>query len=665
MWKSIADESFVLDIYDNTGYQGNVVTLTGGAHPFVTQEDDSEDYYTPIRTQSGNIEVLVTDPAVVNDLIPVKATDYQVVLRKDLGGGESEICWVGFISGEMFTQPWEPVPYVATIPVVSVMEAMRGVMFTQDEGISSLKSVMADVASHIHQIAPSMVYPTFCRADQVYVSNQNFREWVKPVTRENLGMGTDKYNCKSLYDVVEEFCKYFGVSLHEDAAQFVFAVHDYSEKQTTYPYYLDDFASALTFITNMTPEVLTPCGTDGTAGYTPAYRRVLGKFATGDGKGMDLFSVGNVWTDYPVYGVYSSRSSATYVRCAIFQGDTEVTPFISGAAGCGPLYTRGGALYGGQLAYIPGYGSGIWLLSIKDEVIHYAMTIKMERPMYVMYNNSVNIIFDLHAVDYQSVDNSGFTGKLYIQLKVTKADDSTEFYYLSSSTNSSGLISYGWVSAPQSPPTAVIPMKDGSVDKELVSSIIASVKDGMAFTFPTPMSGTILYGLYNIELTILCNAVPPSDYSGSETIKSTFIDRLDISYSVQPVEDFLSEQVGDENEYAVLNANDYQQNYDVDCSITDSRKATGGTYEYYVQFGTGIAMNSYYNYGALSHDHKGIVRRAALFVRPREVLTIPSRNRVGSYKNIQMGGQLFVLLARSTDWRDAKTTTKVLRVSLN
>jgi hypothetical protein len=131
------------------------------------------------------------------------------------------------------------------------------------------------------------------------------------------------------------------------------------------------------------------------------------------------------------------------------------------------------------------------------------------------------------------------------------------------------------------------------------------------------------------------------------------------------VEDFLSEQVGEENEYAVLNPNDYQQNYDMDSSITDSRMATGGTYESCVQFGTGITMNSFYYYSSLENDHAGIVRRAALFARPREVLTIPTRNRVGSYKNIQMGGQLFVLLARSTDWRDAKTTTKVLRVSLN
>ena len=648
MWKSLTDESFVLDIYDNTGYQGDVVTLTGGAHPFITQEDENEDYYTPIRTQSGNIEVLVTDPAVVSDLIPVKATDHQVVLRKDLGGGESEICWVGFISGEMFTQPWEPVPYAATIPVVSVMEAMRGVMFTQDEGISSLKSVMADVVSHIHQVAPSMVYPTFCRADQVYVSNQNFREWVKPATRANLGMGTDKYNCKSLYDVVEEFCKYFGVSLHEDAAQFVFAVHDYSEKQTTYPYYIDDFINSPSFITNMTPEVLNPCGADGTTGYTPAYRRVSGKFATGEGKGLDLFSVGNVWTDYTLAVVYDGLQTETY-RSALFNGDTEVVPYLDAMRNVvGPMLRNQAAdRCGGQLAYLPGLGSGIWLVSIEGESIHNAMEIAMERPIYALYNKQAAISIDMHAVDQQSSDGTGYTGRVYFKLKVHA--NNTDYYLATYTGGGSDLINYEWRNADN---MAFIQFKDGSIDKDQILQIGLSVDSALNLSFPILTTGPC-----QVTMMLLCN--------GNSEFSSVFLDRLDIKYNIQPASSFYTDRVGDENEYCVVNDNSSSQNYDDDAAITTSKSIRTYAANVNIQHGTGIVLDSSYDVVLSEYDHAGIVRRAALFARPREVLTIPTRNRVGSYKNIQMGGQLFVLLARSTDWRDAKTTTKVLRVSLN
>ncbi len=209
---------------------------------------------------------------------------------------------------------------------------------------------------------------------------------------------------------------------------------------------------------------------------------------------------------------------------------------------------------------------------------------------------------------------------------------------------------------------AVIPLKDGNVDKDLVQSSVygSASADGIWFNL-----GGALNGLYFVELMILCNAVPSSEYLDRETIKSMLINSLDISYTLEQADDLLSAQAEDANEYAILNDNNDIKDYDLDSGITDVRTVTDGTHNYEMQTGTGITLEATYDYCTLKNDHAGIVRRAALFARPREVLTIPTRSRVGSYKNIQMGGQLFVLLARSTDWRDAKTTTKVLRVSLN
>ena len=74
-------------------------------------------------------------------------------------------------------------------------------------------------------------------------------------------------------------------------------------------------------------------------------------------------------------------------------------------------------------------------------------------------------------------------------------------------------------------------------------------------------------------------------------------------------------------------------------------------------------MDFAYDYIHVKYDQHGIVRRAALFERPREVLTIPSRNRVVSHRKVTVASRQYMVLSRSTDWRDAVTNTKVICIS--
>ena len=55
---SVGGTHYRIDIYDEQdGSWSGVQTLIGGETPFATSEDDSDDYFAPIRTQSGTIEV--------------------------------------------------------------------------------------------------------------------------------------------------------------------------------------------------------------------------------------------------------------------------------------------------------------------------------------------------------------------------------------------------------------------------------------------------------------------------------------------------------------------------------------------------------------------------------------------------------------------------------
>jgi hypothetical protein len=52
-----AGTDYTVNIYD-AAYSGNPIPLKGGAEPFITQEDDDEDMFLPIRTQSGYIRIV-------------------------------------------------------------------------------------------------------------------------------------------------------------------------------------------------------------------------------------------------------------------------------------------------------------------------------------------------------------------------------------------------------------------------------------------------------------------------------------------------------------------------------------------------------------------------------------------------------------------------------
>ena len=87
------------------GSSGSAIPLKGGAEPFNTQEDDSDDPFAPIRTQSGYIRIfddgLAADgvtPFDWRDLLPMTDTDRPVTLTDDGG----HIVWQGFMQAQNF-----------------------------------------------------------------------------------------------------------------------------------------------------------------------------------------------------------------------------------------------------------------------------------------------------------------------------------------------------------------------------------------------------------------------------------------------------------------------------------------------------------------------------------------------------------------------------------
>ena len=120
-------------IYEQTS--GALVTLTGADNPFVTQEDDDNDIFTPIRIQTGYIRVIdqTDDGSLLESIIPSNNTQKLVRLYTGTWNNsfttftDGVIKWQGFLCAEAFTQEWDNNIKVLEFPIKSLLGALEDV----------------------------------------------------------------------------------------------------------------------------------------------------------------------------------------------------------------------------------------------------------------------------------------------------------------------------------------------------------------------------------------------------------------------------------------------------------------------------------------------------------------------------------------------------------
>ena len=126
---AIDKKQYRVDIYQE-GYTGNPVTLLAGSSPFNTEEDNNPDLFTPIRTQSGTLQVCTAIPGggllKAQDILPANNTDCPVQLV-ELNDGDEEVVWQGFLSCEAYSQDYIGIAQELSLSLISVLEAMDSV----------------------------------------------------------------------------------------------------------------------------------------------------------------------------------------------------------------------------------------------------------------------------------------------------------------------------------------------------------------------------------------------------------------------------------------------------------------------------------------------------------------------------------------------------------
>ena len=208
-----------IDIYAE-GYTGQPIQLLGGPQPFVTEEDKNTDFFTPVRSQTGTIQICtrLSDGSIldINDLLPSDNIAHPVrLVRIDANNAET-IEWQGFMSCEAFSQDYTELPEIFSFPVISVLEAMDSVEVELDESMA-FKKIIGHVAYAMKAIETQSGMSLW---SQVYISshirtalttqyfyNNVYFESVEQVSGDNIVVEVHSISCKK---ILEQVAKFFG-----------------------------------------------------------------------------------------------------------------------------------------------------------------------------------------------------------------------------------------------------------------------------------------------------------------------------------------------------------------------------------------------------------------------------------------------------------------------
>ena len=194
------------------GGTGTAVQLNGGARPFTTQEDDNEDMFTSIRTQTGYFRIVDNGKDANGnafdwkDLIPSTDTSRPVTLTS-VHRGQTITHWRGFMQAQDFGSVLYGNPQEREFPVQCVLSV------TQGTDINYQQTAIQNFAYLLKQIVSSI--PASQRPTSFYIQGGvdaqawllTKIDWTNFVSEDGDGGLMARYNC---YDCLDDMCKFWG-----------------------------------------------------------------------------------------------------------------------------------------------------------------------------------------------------------------------------------------------------------------------------------------------------------------------------------------------------------------------------------------------------------------------------------------------------------------------
>ena len=224
---SLSGTLYRLDIYAE-GYTGDPIQLTAGETPFVTDEDSSEDFFAPIRTQSGSIQVCTRKPdgtmLTLDEILPANNIDHPVLLINLSSSNAIE--WQGFLSCEAYSQNYTSIPENLTLSVISVLEAMDSVhLGASTEGLVTIAALLNTALTQINSsVLMSFFTDIYYSQASWDILNQSIdKQWFydedEIQTSESLSYILAGVSTK---EVLKRLCKFMGWTARESGTAIYF-----------------------------------------------------------------------------------------------------------------------------------------------------------------------------------------------------------------------------------------------------------------------------------------------------------------------------------------------------------------------------------------------------------------------------------------------------------
>ena len=201
------DTLYTVNIYD-ASYSGNPIQLQGGDQPFTTQEDDDEDQFAPVRTQSGYIRIFDNGKDLAGNafdwktLVPVNDTDRPVTLTD--GGGN--VVWQGFMQAQNFGAELYNPSQEREYPIQCCLSVLAA---TQ---VSTTETQLCNFAYLLRYILSSVPQHSF--TEFVIQGGADAQAWLLKrldwhnFLRDNADNDVEpQYN---LYEILEDVCRFWG-----------------------------------------------------------------------------------------------------------------------------------------------------------------------------------------------------------------------------------------------------------------------------------------------------------------------------------------------------------------------------------------------------------------------------------------------------------------------
>lgn len=192
------------------GGSGAAVPLLGGAQPFTTQEDNNEDQFTPIRTQSGYLRIVdngfaadgVT-PFDWHDLIPATDTSRPVTLTH-VEGNTTIVDWQGFMQAQTFSGELYGNPQQREFPIQCILTSLSKFDIPTNE--TALRNFAYLLRLFINTSGITI--------NQIVVQGgADAQQWLLALIdwRNFMNVGKQNYSAKyKFYEILSDICQFWG-----------------------------------------------------------------------------------------------------------------------------------------------------------------------------------------------------------------------------------------------------------------------------------------------------------------------------------------------------------------------------------------------------------------------------------------------------------------------